>query len=141
MTKTLAARCTVTDLICKKQGVDNPKDWALVVRHKGGRIVVPLDRHVDSLGSQHDLTLVRRNQVASQLQRGASGSGHGGALLNIDPSASIFKQLPAGDRPGAQQPKYQSTMDLTTNYKKWNVQRKLPVPLGRHPRTIAIDGD
>lgn len=52
-------------------------------------------------------------------------------------AASIFKRLsePPGPKP------YQSASDLTSTYKRYNVQRKLPMPLGRHGRTIAIDGD
>lgn len=112
------------------------------MQHNNSSIVVPLDRTVDSLGSQHELSLVRRNQ----LQRGVSNaSSTTGGVQNVDPSASIFKRLSSEeDGRSTQQPRYQSAMelmDLTTNYKKWNVQRKLPVPLGRHPRTIAIDGD
>lgn len=56
--------------------------------------------------------------------------------LTSQRAASIFKRL---SEPA--QPRYQSTANLTSNYQRWNVMRKLPVPLGRHPRTIAIDGD
>lgn len=55
----------VLDHICKKRGIDNPKDWALVVEHDGEEIVVPLDRTVNSLGDRHQLNLVKRSQIAS----------------------------------------------------------------------------
>ncbi|KAK4701076.1 target of rapamycin complex 2 subunit MAPKAP1/AVO1, partial [Phenoliferia sp. Uapishka_3] len=142
----------VLDHICRKRGIENPKDWALVVENNGQEIVVPLDRTVNSLGDRHDLTLVKRSQISSF--RDQSRSAHvrtnvnpSGALFSllfglrqkwlINPiTASIFKRL--SEPP---QPKYQSATDITSTYQRYTVQRKLPMPLGRHPRTIAIDGD
>lgn len=69
------------DHICKKRGLLNPKDWALVVRHNDSDIVVPLDRTVDSLGDEHDLILVRRTDVA-----GLRGAAKPQALQNNNPS-------------------------------------------------------
>ncbi|KAL8283256.1 hypothetical protein RQP46_006034 [Phenoliferia psychrophenolica] len=122
----------VLDHLCKKRGLDNPKDWALVVEHDGVEIVVPLDRTVNSLGDRHNLNLVKRSQIPSL--RGQSRQAT--VRTNVNPSASIFKRL--SEPP---QPKYQSASDLTSAYVRYQVQRKLPMPLGRHPRTIAIDGD
>ncbi|KAK4057465.1 Component of a membrane-bound complex containing the Tor2p kinase [Microbotryomycetes sp. JL221] len=118
--------------LCRKRGLDNPKDWTLIVRHNRSNIVVPLDRTVDSLGDRHELVLVHRMLVAG------SRSSKPAMLQNTNPSASIF--APRQDV-AAGLPKYTTVADMTTSYQKWNVQRKLPVPLGRHPRCIVIDGD
>ncbi|KAI5478231.1 stress activated MAP kinase interacting protein Sin1 [Pseudohyphozyma bogoriensis] len=133
----------VLDHICKKRGpgFENPKEWSLIVHHNDMDIVVPLDRTVDSLkegdgdSSQTGiiLTLVRRPQVPALKGKPSIG--------NTNPSASIFKRL--SEPP---QPKYQSASELnsavaSSQYQRWFVQRKLPMPMGRHPRTIAIDGD
>ncbi|KAM0756389.1 SIN1-domain-containing protein [Meredithblackwellia eburnea MCA 4105] len=121
----------VLDHICKKRGLES-KEWTLVVQHDGKEIVVPLDRNVNSLGEQHNLTLVPRSRYVNP----RAPSTRQNTVTNVNPSASIFKRL--SEPP---QPKYQSTLDLTSAYQRYTVQRKLPMPLGRHPRTIAIDGD
>ncbi|GAA5943805.1 Avo1p [Sporobolomyces koalae] len=125
----------VLELICNKCSLGSSSDWALIVRLSDGDIVVPIDRTVESLGDQHELHLVARNQI-----------GTVGNLLrqrrnppkNIDPSASIFEQQ--AEEPAT--PRYQSTSQMTSTYQLYRVQRKLPMSLGgRHPRLIAIDGD
>ncbi|GAA5958418.1 hypothetical protein JCM21900_002188 [Sporobolomyces salmonicolor] len=120
----------VLEHICRKRAIENAKDWALIVRLSDGDVVVPLDRTVESLGDQHELVLVPRSQVGTVGLRQRNPR-------NINPSASIFKRL--SEPP---QPKYQSASQLTSTYQLYHVQRKLPMSLGgRHPRTIAIDGD
>ncbi|GAA6061460.1 hypothetical protein JCM10212_005663 [Sporobolomyces blumeae] len=123
----------VLDYICRKLSVENPKDWALIVRLSDGDVVVPLDRTVESLGDQHEVVLVPRSQV------GTVGLRQRRNTTNINPSASIFQHDEESSAP-----RYQSAVQqqLTSTYQTYRVQRKLPMSLGgRHPRTIAIDGD
>lgn len=146
----------IADLICKKRGLET-KDYVFIVKHNNAEIVVPLDRTVDSLGDRtEDLALVKRSEVAS-LKSAPVGKTRTVQLQNTNPSgenfspcfssrvfvdltdchpASIFKRL--SEPP---QPKYQSASDVTSTYQRYTVQRKLPMPLARHPRTIAIDGN
>ncbi|KAM0786837.1 hypothetical protein ACM66B_002265 [Microbotryomycetes sp. NB124-2] len=122
----------VLGYICRKRGLENVKDWALIVKHNRNSILVPLDRHVDSLGGKNELVVVPRTSVAGARSLKPT------VLQNTNPSASIF-----GPRQDAIMPKYQTAAEMasSSSYQKWNVQRKLPVPLGRHPRCIVIDGD
>ncbi|GAA5823333.1 hypothetical protein JCM5353_008237 [Sporobolomyces roseus] len=122
----------VLEHICRKRNLGNAEQWALIVRLSDGDIVVPLDRTVESLGDQHEVVLVARSQV------GTVGLRQRRNPQNIDPSASIFQQQ--AEEPTT--PRYQSASQLTSTYQLYRVQRKLPMSLGgRHPRTIAIDGD
>ncbi|GAA5983638.1 hypothetical protein JCM5350_004895 [Sporobolomyces pararoseus] len=123
----------VLEHICRKRNLGSSNDWAFIVRLSDGEIVVPLDRTVESLGDQRELVLVSRSQVGTVgLRRQRRNT------QNINPSASIFQQ--AVEEPST--PRYQSASQLTSTYQLYRVQRKLPMSLGgRHPRSIAIDGD
>ncbi|KAK4052741.1 Component of a membrane-bound complex containing the Tor2p kinase [Microbotryomycetes sp. JL201] len=122
----------VLGYICRKRGLENVKDWALIVKHNRNNVIVPLDRHVDSLGGKHEVVVMPRTSLAGARSLKPT------VLQNTNPSASIF-----APRHDAGPPKYQTAADMASSasYQKWNVQRKLPVPLGRHPRCIVIDGD
>jgi len=123
----------VLDLLCRKQDWDNPREWALMVHYGGEEIVVPLDRTVDSLGERHELYLVRRSQVAALggKQLPPSSTGY------TNPSANIFQP----QRPSVELREQGRAEPVLAGYETYHVQRKLPVPMGRHPRLIAIDGD
>jgi hypothetical protein len=120
----------VLKLACKKQNLGDSKDWVFLVKDGGKDIIVPSDRTVESLGEALNVTLVQKKSVPAAVHSRV------GALQNVNPSASIFKRL--SEPP---QPKYVSTADLTTTYKKFTVHRKMPMPLGRHERVLSIDGD
>ncbi|GAA5880007.1 hypothetical protein JCM16303_004434 [Sporobolomyces ruberrimus] len=121
----------VLEHICRKRDLGSSNDWAFIVRLSDGEIIVPLDRTVESLGDQRDLVLVSRSQV------GTVGMRRRRNTQNINPAASIFEQV---EEPST--PRYQSASQLTSTYQLYRVQRKLPMSLGgRHPRSIAIDGD
>merc|ERR1711939_989513 len=115
----------VLELTCKKKFLDNPKEWMLVVPDRG--IVVPLDRTVESLQGTHNLALARKSTMPSAAAATSSARAKTGGLVNTNPNASIFKRL--SEPP---QPKYVSAADLNTNYRSYTVQRKMPMPLGRH---------
>ncbi|CAO1613477.1 unnamed protein product [Sympodiomycopsis kandeliae] len=118
----------VLDLICKKRSLANPDEWAFVVPDKN--IVVPLDRTVESLQGSHDLALVKRSTLGAQGDQAALAS------QSTNPNASIFKRL---SEPA--QPRYNAAKDVTSTYKSWTVNRKMPMFVGRHERTLTIDGD
>lgn len=118
----------VLDLICKKRRLANPDEWAFVV--PDDNIVVPLDRTVESLQGSHDLVLVKRSTL------GALGGQDVLASQSTNPNASIFKRL---SEPA--QPRYNVAKDVTATYKSWTVTRKMPMFVGRHERTLTIDGD
>ncbi|EJD43392.1 hypothetical protein AURDEDRAFT_185578 [Auricularia subglabra TFB-10046 SS5] len=94
------------------------------------KIVIPLDRTVASLQGDRHIVLARRSYFN---QLGISGIRQFGR--SSDPNASIFKR--ASEIPES---KGSTLTDFTTAYKKYTVQRKLPI-LKRHERVLAIDGD
>ncbi|GAA94544.1 uncharacterized protein L969DRAFT_91500 [Mixia osmundae IAM 14324] len=120
----------VLELVCRKKGISKPAEWALAVADR--ELVVPLDRTVESLRGMHSLRLIRRSRSAAQ----ATPKSRLGQLQNTNPSASIFKRLSEST-----QPRYVSATELTSTYKRYVLQRKLPMPLGRNERILSIDGD
>ncbi|PWN44560.1 hypothetical protein IE81DRAFT_10667 [Ceraceosorus guamensis] len=118
----------VLETICRKRHLASPDEWALVVPDKD--IVAPLDRTVESLRGNHDLALVRRSTLGAQ--------GGFGALTgsSTNPNASIFKRLSE-----PVQPRYNKAKDLAATYKTFTVNRKMPMFVGRHERTLTLDGD
>lgn len=50
----------VLDALCAKRGLTNPKDYALVLDMKPGKLFVPLDRTVKSLQGKRDLMLIKK---------------------------------------------------------------------------------
>ncbi|KAH7105112.1 stress-activated map kinase interacting protein 1-domain-containing protein [Auriculariales sp. MPI-PUGE-AT-0066] len=97
------------------------------------KIVIPLDRTVASLQGNRHIVLARRSYFN---QLGISGIRQFGR--STDPNASIFKR--ASEVPEARSTSGALT-DVTTAYKKFTVQRKLPMILKRQERVLAIDGD
>ncbi|PWO00126.1 hypothetical protein FA09DRAFT_345243 [Tilletiopsis washingtonensis] len=118
----------VLEMICRKRQLASPDEWALIVPDK--KIVAPLDRTVESLEGNHDLALVKRSSLGAQ--------GGAGALTaqSTNPSASIFKRL---SEPG--QPRYNKAKDVASTYKSYTLNRKMPMSVGRHERTLTLDGD
>lgn len=118
----------VLETICKKRQLADVDQWALIVPEKD--IVVPLDRTVESLQGNHDLALVKRQDL------GEAGSG---ALTgqSTNPSASIFKRL---SKP-LQKSSYRTGKEIASTYKSYTVNRKQASFLGRHERIFTIDGD
>lgn len=117
----------VLETICKRRDLGSPEKWALVVPEKD--IVVPLDRTVESLQGNYDLTLVRRQDLGLQ---------HSGAFTtqSTNPNASIFKRI------SQPEPRYQAAAkEIASVYKSYIVNRRMPTFLGRHERTLTIDGD
>jgi len=124
----------VVELTCRKKFLENPKDWIFTLPDKG--IVVPLDRTVESLQGMHHLALQRKNTVLNTTTSTNQARAKLAGLHNTNPNASIFKRL--SEPP---QPKYVSSADLNTNYRSYLVQRKMPMPLGRHERILSLDND
>ncbi|KZT61708.1 SIN1-domain-containing protein [Calocera cornea HHB12733] len=111
----------VLEAVCRKRRLPNSKEWGLMTSDM--TIAIPLDRTVASLEGKLSLVLVSRTYLQENgflAQR----------WKTTDPNASIYHAMAdTNDVNGA----------VETGYKKFNVHRKMPV-LGRHERTLAIDG-
>ncbi|KAG8884920.1 hypothetical protein FRB98_002081 [Tulasnella sp. 332] len=118
----------VLDRVCRRRRLENTKEWALLTGDM--RIVIPLDRTVASLAGKTELVLVKKALLD---QLGLSKDKRLGR--SSDPNASIFNkrlsEVPAGN----------TALDFTAAYKRFTVYRKLPMMVGRHERSLAIDGD
>ncbi|KAJ9123570.1 hypothetical protein QFC24_003785 [Naganishia onofrii] len=117
-------------LITKKRlSPSEPSEWALLLGDLS--MVLPLDRTVESLMGNVDLALVTKSWAED---KGLSTGGRNGERRGGDPSTSIFKR-------GSEQnkPRYGANMDYESTYRKYKVQRKMPI--GKHERILAIDGD
>ncbi|OCF45799.1 hypothetical protein I317_00287 [Kwoniella heveanensis CBS 569] len=118
----------LTEVLCKKKRLQMPAtDWVLCLADL--TLALPLDRTVASLEGRTDLALVRRQWATEHGLR--IDDRRGG-----DPSASIFKRQ---SEPAPMQRFGPGLADFTQTYKKYTVQRKIPI--GRHERVLAIDGD
>lgn len=53
----------VLEAVCKKRGINNPKDYALVLDLKNQKLYIPLDRTVKSLQGNRDLMLIRKSML------------------------------------------------------------------------------
>ncbi|GAA6026664.1 hypothetical protein JCM8202_005047 [Rhodotorula sphaerocarpa] len=112
---------------------DSVSKWVLVVRLADGDIVVPPDRTVESLGEQHTLDLVPRDEVGpAGLRRSKTAEGH------ANPADPLFNDSTKARPRRAQLP----VTPLVGLYEHFSVLRKVPMSLGgRHARVIALDGD
>ena len=119
----------VLETICRKRQLANVDQWALVVPEKD--VVVPLDRTVESLQGNHDLALVKRQELGDQAGAGALTG------QSTNPNASIFKRL---SEP-VQVSRYNAAKEIASTYKSYTVNRKQASFLGRHERILTIDGD
>lgn len=61
--------------------MSNPKDWSLTVQMDGKDCILPLDRTIESLAGNHDLTLVRGEQSRAGVRQYS--------ILNNDPSGML----------------------------------------------------
>lgn len=119
----------VLEQAARKQRWGELQDAVLLTQDM--KIVIPLDRTVASLQGDRQIVLARRSYFN---QLGISGIRQFGR--STDPNASIFKRV--SEIPDS---KGSPLTDFTTAYKKYTVQRKLPMILKRHERVLAIDGD
>ena len=53
----------VLEAVCKKRGINNPKDYALVLDLKNQKLYIPLDRTVKSLQGNRDLMLIKKSML------------------------------------------------------------------------------
>lgn len=126
----------VLDLICRRRNLDS-KDWVLTIPDKNN-IFVPLDRTVESLEGVQELSLVKRALVFNSPIGTPAAQA---ALMNStsSPNAGLFTHQKR--RSEVAQPKYVSSNDFISSYRKYTVNRKMPISVGKHERVLAIDGD
>ncbi|KAH9958015.1 stress-activated map kinase interacting protein 1-domain-containing protein [Russula dissimulans] len=114
------------ELVCRRRRLQ-PKEYALLLSDMS--ILIPLDRTVASLQGESDLRLVKRSMLP-HMNVDVRPIGR-----STDPNASIFKRM--SDVPDLD---YSTSQDFTAAYKKYTVYRKMPMIVGKHERTLAIDG-
>ncbi|KAI9510177.1 stress-activated map kinase interacting protein 1-domain-containing protein [Russula earlei] len=114
------------EMVCRRRKL-HAKEYALLLSDMS--ILIPLDRTVASLQGESDLRLVKRSMLP-HLNVDVKPIGR-----SSDPNASIFKRV--SDVPDLD---YDTSQDFTAAYKKYTVYRKMPMIVGKHERTLAIDG-
>ncbi|KAI0287104.1 stress-activated map kinase interacting protein 1-domain-containing protein [Russula brevipes] len=113
------------EMVCRRRRLQ-AKEYALLLSDMS--ILIPLDRTVASLQGESDLRLVKRSMLSS-MNVDVRPIGR-----SSDPNASIFKRM--SDVPDLD---YNTSQDFTAAYKKYTVYRKMPMIVGKHERTLAID--
>ena len=106
------------EMVCRRQRLDNPKDWALLLEDP--RILIPLDRTVASLQGKRELLLIKRSEQANMgpQSRAAKTTDPNGKLFDVNLSqtlmevttASILKRM-------SEVPEEQGSDDFTAAYK------------------------
>ncbi|KAI0305259.1 stress-activated map kinase interacting protein 1-domain-containing protein [Multifurca ochricompacta] len=114
------------EMVCRRRKLQ-AKEYALLLSDMS--ILIPLDRTVASLQGKSDLMLVKRSMLP-HLNVDVRPFGR-----STDPNASIFKRM--SDAPDLD---FNASQDFTAAYKKYTVYRKMPMIVGKHERTLAIDG-
>ncbi|KAI0252926.1 stress-activated map kinase interacting protein 1-domain-containing protein [Lactifluus subvellereus] len=110
------------EMVCRRRRLQ-AKEYALLLSDM--RILIPLDRTVASLQGKSDLTLVKLSMLSVDVRP---------IGRSTDPNASIFKRM--SDAPDLD---FNTSQDFTAAYKKYTVYRKMPMIVGKHERTLAID--
>ncbi|RUP45661.1 stress-activated map kinase interacting protein 1-domain-containing protein [Jimgerdemannia flammicorona] len=118
----------VLDLLCRKRKLD-PNLY--VLKFPDSNLIVPLDSTVESLHGVQEMTLVKKM-----------------AGLTAPSSSSHIWRSPSRKRADLYQPMYSPNPSSSnegsaymSQYKKYIVNRKMPVFVGRRESTLAIDGD
>ncbi|KAH9991561.1 stress-activated map kinase interacting protein 1-domain-containing protein [Russula vinacea] len=114
------------EMVCRRRRLQ-ANEYALLLSDMS--ILIPLDRTVASLQGESDLRLVKRSMLP-HMNVDVRPIGR-----STDPNASIFKRM--SDVPDLD---YNTSQDFTAAYKKYTVYRKMPMIVGKHERTLAIDG-
>lgn len=121
----------VLEMVCRKRKLD-PNLYILKIADKD--VVVPLDRTMESLHEVHEMTLTKKSETTS------SGSGsviwRGTRHRRKDNNADILPALPSSTSAGSSTPN-----EYMGQYKKYIVNRKSSMLVGRHERVLAIDGE
>lgn len=132
----------VLDILCKKRQLEKA---AHVLKLPSGTVVL-LDRTVESIGNQTELSLFRR-RFATDGPLTMSGSPSSSSpkipLMSEKPEfKKIKKGQMLGVHPLAQEAIKQDELGGASNYRKYIVYRKQPMRLGSlNERIIAIDGE
>ncbi|KAI0264615.1 stress-activated map kinase interacting protein 1-domain-containing protein [Gloeopeniophorella convolvens] len=114
------------EMVCRRRKLQ-AREYVLVLTNLN--ILIPLDRTVASLQGKSDLMLVKRSMLPHMdIEMRPPGR-------STDPNASIFKRM--SDAPDLD---FATSQDFTNAYKKYTVYRKMPMIVGKHERTLAIDG-
>ncbi|CAG8551389.1 7299_t:CDS:2, partial [Funneliformis caledonium] len=113
----------VLEMVCRKRKLD-PKDYTFKIADTNNYI--NLEKTVESIGNSQELSLVPKQSVSSSSNTAES------------PTSPTRTKRRITEPP---QPQYVSSNEYMSVYKKYTVNRKIPMFVGRHERVLAIDGD
>ncbi|CAG8450719.1 1502_t:CDS:2, partial [Scutellospora calospora] len=120
----------VLETVCRKRKLDSNK-YTLKIADTDKYI--NMEKTVESVGNAKELALI---------EKPANGTS---IVSDVPPSSpttikdrSLVRRRTLNEPP---QPQYVSSNEYMSVYKKYTVNRKLPMFVGRHERVLAIDGD
>ncbi|CAI2168221.1 6871_t:CDS:2 [Funneliformis geosporum] len=113
----------VLEMVCRKRKLD-PKDYTFKIADTNNYI--NLEKTVESIGNSQELSLVQKQSSNSSSNTVES------------PTSPTRSKRRITEPP---QPQYVSSNEYMSVYKKYTVNRKIPMFVGRHERVLAIDGD
>ncbi|RIA85683.1 stress-activated map kinase interacting protein 1-domain-containing protein [Glomus cerebriforme] len=111
----------VLEIVCRKRKLD-PKDYTFKIADTN--TYLDLEKIVESIGNSQELALVKKQSPPSSPTTPKERGQTKRRTLNEPP-----------------QPQYVSSNEYMSVYKKYTVNRKIPMFVGRHERVLAIDGD
>lgn len=79
-----------SDYVCRKRDLSDSKDWSLSVQLDGKDFVLPLDRTIESLAGNYDLTLVRREQSRAGIRQNSTLSNDSSGMLSVSFTSQIL---------------------------------------------------
>ncbi|PKY14011.1 hypothetical protein RhiirB3_425926 [Rhizophagus irregularis] len=112
---------SVLDMVCRKRKLE-PKDYTFKIADTS--TYLDLEKTVESVGNSQELALVKKPSPPSSPTTPKEQRQSKRRTLNEPP-----------------QPQYVSSNEYMSVYKKYTVNRKIPMFVGRHERVLAIDGD
>ncbi|RHZ47334.1 hypothetical protein Glove_585g44 [Diversispora epigaea] len=114
----------VLEIICRKRKLESNK-YTLKIADTDKYI--DLEKTVESEGNANELALVEKPI--------------NGTTTDVPPQSPTKRSLKRRTTNEPPQPQYVSSNEYMSVYKKYIVNRKIPMFVGRHERVLAIDGD
>ncbi|CAG8558597.1 9543_t:CDS:2, partial [Ambispora leptoticha] len=114
----------VLENVCRKRKLDS-KEHTFKSIDKNN--FLDLEKTVESLGVNPELALVKKS---NERTRSDSTPSQNGSRSSTRPSRRTLEE-----------PIYVSSTEYMSVYQKYTVNRKMPMFVGRHERSLAIDGD
>ncbi|CAG8496978.1 1415_t:CDS:2, partial [Cetraspora pellucida] len=119
----------VLESVCRKCKLDNNK---YTLKIADTEKYINMEKSVESIGNSKELALVEKPT------NGTSTSEAPPPSPTVIKDRNLVRRRTLNDPP---QPLYFSSNEFMSVYKKYTVNRKIPMFVGRHERVLAIDGD